>query len=649
MGACWTSPLPPETDFIKRRLGSYGIQPSLPKPSNQTPGAGFSKEESQLRDLLAAVRTGLLFSPTQFSVLPGVATTGRVRFSLGNTELHKLMKEDEESDSEEFPEAIVMDEDESEGEEERECSKKPYPLQITLKGKTWFSDLTMKLVVRPVLGPFAGRKIVFLWSGASLRVVGCEGIEAQCLPEQFENETQFCSCCLLLLYQSTIATGDEGELGDGSEDSERGGTVVSLTDQAYRTTVCNLDLVSDLYSIPSKLYYNLFGSRSPVIVVVKLWPGNMASQFNANATMRVKSHIIFAEFTYLLRDHFGIPSNYVLKLYHNFKLVTATELLTEKHRQLDCFLICPAEPSEMGGSYTSLDEGSFDSSVTLVTSLVGQSMMNVDAHLDMTMREFDTLLRSQFSLGQNSFLVIVSEDDFSPQYTSDDNWRCTYPFNVPDTSISAGLKRSFRKLTVRRAGASRLTQSQRFHRSDAETSNSLAPHMCSVVRLLSSKQRQFPSNNSRYSLDLKELYTSMSLYTLSLSQCSLHTYSVVKVFEVTGPPIPVTVRQLSDYKQRDESRQETCLANIMDINPLWSLNTFLQYVDTIISPGAGYRRTRLSLSHHRLDETSEETEWALTLGELLNAWTPAWWGVGGRVQLTPRDIDPAQFLLIEKY
>ncbi len=648
MGACWNSPLPPEADIIKRRLGTYGIQPSLPKPSNLTAGAGFSKEESQLRDLLAAVRTGLLFSPTQFSVMPGVATTGRVSFSLGNTELHKLIEEDEDSDSDELPEAIVMNEDESEGEEETECSKERYPLQITLKGKTWFNDLTMKLVIRPVLGPFAGRKIVFLWSGASLRVAGCEGLEAQCLPVEFENETQFCSCCLLLLYQSIIATVDEGE-GDGGEDSESGGTVASLKDQAYRTTICNLDLVSDLYSIPAKLYYNLFGSRSPVIVVVKLWPGDVASRFNANATMRVKSHILFAEFTYLLQKHFGIPSNYVLKLYHNFKPVTATELLTEKHRQMDCFVICPAEPSELGGSYTSLDEGPFDSSLSLVTSLVGQSMMNVDADLDMTMREFDTLLRSQFSLGQNSFLVIVSEDDFSPQYTSDDNWRCTYPFNVPDTSISAGLRRSFRKLAVRRAGASRLTQSQRFNRSDTETSNSLAPHMCSVVRLLSSKQRQFPSNNDRYSLDLKELYTSMSLYQLSLSQCSLHTYSVVKVFEVTGPPIPVTMRQLSDYKQQDKSRPETCLANIMDINPSWSLNTFLQYVDTIISPGAGYRRTRLSLSHHRLDDTSEESEWALTLGQLLNAWTPAWWGVGGRAQLTPRDIDPAQFLLIEKY
>lgn len=647
MGACWNSPLPPETDYIKRKLRNYGIQPALlPNPPSKGYGAGFGREENQLQELLAALRTGLLFSPTQFSVLPGLSTTGRVTFSLGNTELHKLTQyreDDEDSESEELPEAVILNEDEhSEGEEGTECLQERYPLQITLKGRTWFDNLTMKLVVRPSLGPFAGKKVVFLWSGGSLRVAGYNGPQdTHSLPIEFEDETQFCACCLLLLYQATVTREDDGE---GIHVDKCGGKITSLQEQAYGKAVCNLDLVQDLYSIPPKLYYSLFGSRPPIIVAVKLWPRHASNQFNANTTMRVKSHILFAEFICLVREHFGVPPDYTLKLYYMSQQVAPTQLITDKHRLLDCFVI--SSPQLSCGSCISLnDEGSYDNNVTLVLSLVGQNMLNIDTDQDMTMRNFDTLLRNELSLKFDSFLVIVSEDDFSPQYTSDDNWKCTYPFNVPDTSISAGLRRSFRRLAVKRAGASRLTQSQRFQRSEREES-SLSPHMCSVVKLLSSKQRQFPSNNGRYSLGLKELYSAMPLYQLSLSQCGLHPYSIVKVFEVTGPPIPLTVRQLSDYRQQEETRQQTCLANIMDINPQWSLSTFLLYVNTIISPGASYRRTRLSLSIHRLDEFSPESEWGMSLGQLLGAWSPAWWGEG---DLTSRDIEPAQFLIIERY
>ncbi len=654
MGACWNSPLPPETDFVKRQLrNNYGIQPSLPKLSSKGHGVGFGKEENQLKELLAALRTGLLFSPTQFNVLPGVATTGRVSFSLGNTELHKLTQynnEDEDSESEELPEAVVLndtEEQQSEGEEKpTECLQTRYPLQISLKGRTWFDNLTMKLVVQPSLGPFAGKKVLFLWSGGMLRVAGYDGPrDAHSLPVEFEDETQFCICCLLLLYQATVATEDEQ---DNFHTDKNGGVVPSLQEQAYKKALCNLDLIQDLYSIPSKLYYNLFGSHPPVIVAVKLWPRHPFNQFNASTTMRVKSHILCAEFICLVREHFGIPSTHTVKLYQKSQQQLApTQLITDKHRQLDCFVIFPPQPSceENYGSCTSLETSSNGNNVTLVLLLVGHKMINIDADQDMIMRDLDALLRKELSLQSESFLVIVSEDDFSPQYTSDDNWKCTYSFNVPNTSISAGLRRSFRRLAVKRAGASRLTQSQRFQHSEGESS-SLSAHMCSVVKLLSSQQRQFPGNNDHYSLGLKELYSKMPLYQLSLSQCSLHPYSIVQVFEVTGPPIPLTVRQLSDYKQQEEARQQTCLANIMDINPQWSLSTFVQYVDTIISPGTSYRRTRLSLSHHRLDEFSAESEWAVSLGELLGAWSPAWWGEG---DLTARDIDPAQFLLIERY
>ena len=655
MGSCWNTPLPPEGD-LKSRLASYGIQSSLPKPpsSNKSPGAAFSKEETKLRDLLSALRTGLLFSPTQFTVLPGVATTGRVTFALGNTELHKLVTEDDD-EGEELPEAVVLHGEDS------ETTPPPvddrYSFQITFKGKSWSNDLTMRLVVWAALGPHAGHKVVFQWSGGTLRVEGCEGLNAHSLPVGFDDETEFCKCCLSLLYQSTSTQELVDEDDNSSESNE---TVTSLKTLAYKTAVCNLDLISDLYAIPSKLYFQLFGSQLPVVLAVRLWPGKVASQFSANTTLRVKAHMLFAEFLYVLREHFSIPANHTLKLYHNFRPVAGTELVTERHHQLDCFVIAHREEC-VGGSYASLEEEggceAGDGCEEVVVSLMGRCMQNMKVDLEMPMREFDSHLRSHLSLRKDSFLVIVSEDDFSPQYTSNDSWRCTYPFSVPDTSLSAGLRRSFRKLSEKRAGASRLTQSQRFTRSE-QSEPTLAPHMSAVVRLLSSTHRQFPSNADRYSLTVKELYSSMPLYQLSLSQCGLHPYAIVQVFEVTGPPIPITVRLLTNSTHntrpgdRPHPQTTTSLANIMDINPEWSVSTFLQYVDTIISPGTGNRRTALRLSHHHLDESCDQETWKQTIGVLLDTWGPSWWGVGAertRPQLTPRDIDPTEFLLIEKY
>lgn len=666
MGSCWNTPLPTDSGHSKEQLGHYGgvhlLPPSILKNSTNNPGVEFGREERKLKELFKALRTGLVFSPTNFSVLPGVCTTAKVKFTLGNTELQRIHDENDQ-DEEEFPEAVVLIEDgDSENSEESNNKVDPFPFRVTLSSNSWANELTMKLIVWPIVGPFANRKLVFLWSGNILKIQGCDADElnARLLPLSFESETEFCKCCLSLVYQSRNETAmqmEERVYPNGKHRDEEEALVVSLKILAYKAAVSNLDTVKDMHIIPSKMYHQFFGSESPVSLSVKLWPKALENQFIATSVMKVKSHILFSEYVYLLREHFNIPYNYTLKLYHNFKTVQMTSPVTQEYKQLDCFIIDHGGPSVMFGSYMEPEE-EMDVNVTLVASLVGKQIQNIKADLEMSMRDIDTMLRGKFELKDDSFLFIISEDDFSPQYTADDNWKCTYPFNVPNNSISAGIRRSFRKLTTRQVGANSPIQSQRFQRSpNFDPSSIFAPHMAEVVLLLSSDNRHFPSNAGKYYPSVKELHASMPMYNMSIEQCGIHPFSIVQVFEVTGPSIPITVRLLSDYNlgpvgilYQQAVPPRTSLANIMDINPDWSVQTFLQYVDAIISPGTGSRRKRVILGDNYFEDSSREVA-KISIGELLNCWKPAWWPLEGtrQTQLTAKDIDPSEFLLIEKY
>lgn len=159
----------------------------------------------------------------------------------------------------------------------------------------------------------------------------------------------------------------------------------------------------------------------------------------------------------------------------------------------------------------------------------------------------------------------------------------------------------------------------------------------------------------------------MPMYQMSLDQCNIHPHTVIQVFEVTGPSIPITFRVVSNSdrettvsstatRQQDSNTTEpslntrTRLTNIMDINPDWPLCTFFRYVDAIVSPGSTVRRQRrLAMGERSLENWEQQP--SLTLGQLLSQWKPAWWPNEGeeRRTLTIKDINPSEFLVIEKY
>lgn len=671
MGSCWSTAIPDNDDYVsKRKLGKPTVVSEFLASSN-TPGALYGKEESRQKELFAALRTGLVFAPTEFSALPAITTTARVRFTIGSSELQRLQDDADQQESdeneiteEEEKEEAEEDEDEDDdSENESKAKEEPSSLSVTLKGQAWTNGIFMKLEIWPVVGPFAGRKLVFDFSDNNLTIEGCKKgeISVRDLPESFETETDFCKCCLLVTYKTTEAHtqqfDDDTTLDEDNAAKERD-SFPSLVSLAYKRAVSNLDSVPESVVIPSKVCHLFYGIYSPVVTQIRIWPDTFAQELKASPTMKVKAGLVFAEFVHLLREHFQIPPNHLLKLYHNYKPVLMSDLISSKHKILDCFVV--HHESEIGGSYTSLEEAAGDdddASATLVVSLVGRDIKNIKVNLDILLKDFDTILRGKFELSPESFLVILAEDDFDPQYNADDRWKCTYPFSIPDSSISAGLRRSFRRLSSR--GTNQLTQSQRERASSSNLeNNTFAPLMAKVVVLLSSDARNFPSNSGNYSLTTQELYNSMPMYKMSIERCGIHPYAIINVYEVTGPSIPISFRVLSDYNQSTTNASSsqplgnvsrTRQANIMDINPSWSVDTFLQYTDAIVSPSSRVRHKRLSLGENSVDETKDLSQ--LTIGELLDTWRPAWWPETGkkRQQLNIRDVDPSEFLVVEKF
>ena len=123
-----------------------------------------------MKELFVALRTGLVFTATEFSVLPGITTTAKVRFSVGSSKLQRLQEQANAKEK-------SLDRDDHEATERaveaNSQNNEDFELRVTLYG-TWAQGLNLQLTIWPVVGPFATRKLVFIWCENILRVQGCE-------------------------------------------------------------------------------------------------------------------------------------------------------------------------------------------------------------------------------------------------------------------------------------------------------------------------------------------------------------------------------------------------------------------------------------------------------------------------------------------
>ena len=616
MGNCW-GPVLPEEEATKELSDTVSESKESARKAVE-----FGKEELKLDELLASVRTGLVFAPTEFSVLPDdINTTGAVAFTIGNSEIQQRQKANHlrnESDSIDNPDQVTS-------------TEKPYQLKLALKGQGWVKGLVMILGIQPVLGPFSRRHIKFQWRGDVLEVTGAEKgeLEAHSLPLSIESELQFCQCCLQLIYQSSSSHMLE-ECDDDCMDS----VIPALKHSAYKAAIANLDTLS-VSSIPAKLRHIFFGIHDPVTITITLWP-------NGNTiVMKVKSGILFGELVFLIKERLNSTPAHLLKLYHDHMPVTMSDIIPNNLMHLECLIIDGGGTNITNGLCLSPDGVSTSSNTgvgaeILVVSFLGKNIQSIEANSDMPMKEFDALVRKKFKATDDNFLIILAEDDFAPQYTADDNWKCTHTFSIPGDSFTTGLRRSFRRLSTRGQGTG--------ERTHTPSESTVTSNMVEVIELLSSDKRQFPRCGSHFGLSIDELYKSMPMYSMSIEQCGIHPYSMIQVFE---PSIPVTVRVLSDYSQRAKQAPYTRLANILDINPEWTINTFFRYIDAVVSLSSSARKKKLILKNNSLCDKNDLS--TLTLGAILDSWKPLWWAEKGqhRRRLTTKDIDPTEYLIVE--
>lgn len=85
--------------------------------------------------------------------------------------------------------------------------------------------------------------------------------------------------------------------------------------------------------------------------------------------------------------------------------------------------------------------------------------------------------------------------------------------------------------------------------------------------LISNGKRNFPRPDKGIeTLGVKEMYKECFVFKKSLRSLGFHPGTFVEVFEITGPSIPVMYSG------------EVTKAQVIDVNPDWSLQTFLYYV-----------------------------------------------------------------------
>ena len=154
----------------------------------------------------------------------------------------------------------------------------------------------------------------------------------------------------------------------------------------------------------------------------------------------------------------------------------------------------------------------------IIASLVGSQIKEVCINLSLPLKFLDKQLRQTFRLKPWSFLVM-----FLPR----DNLRIFYAGRVIHTSF----EEEYAKF------------------------------------LISNGKRNFPKPDKGIeTLPINGMYKECSVFKKSLRCLGFHAGALVEVFEITGPSIPVMYSGA------------VTKAQVIDVNPDWSLQTFIYYV-----------------------------------------------------------------------
>jgi hypothetical protein len=600
-----------------------------------------------LEQALRKVRIGHAFEAVECSYLPGLGTSSHIELSVFMTKERHRVKE------------------------------------ATREGALWThqvshdhmgSGVTYQLWIRPFVGPHADNVLVYLLecdadNVADFVVKGVEEEEVvMIVPQIVQSLSRFLSICLQMTFtvnqtrnHHNIAAEDEEENEPRADEDNFNESISSASSTecddifppsllffSQRSVICHLDIAKEAstHSIPLPLHIksDVFGKDRLLTINVSLWP---STAFVPSTSIVIQEGMLACEFIHILKRKVGIPEEQTAVLYHKFQMLQGYDELNSDLSSIDCFIPLAQEENP--------------SIFSIVLSLIGSKMADITLSPSTTMKEFDIQVRRLLGLAEDSFLVFLPDGHYTPPYTTSSGWKCVHPFTITAQPRGSSFSRSFRQrrsFTQRR----QVVEDNRFERANPARRSLYAPRdgqsqrrgMQNSTRgsevlqqaentslnMLSSPGRHFPSKTrgeNEFGIPMYRVYHEMSMYQLTLEQYGLSQQSIVQVYEVTGPAVPVANRPQGHLSLHQSQR-----GNLMDVNPNWSLFTFAHYFDAMMSPSAIYLDKDLTCGDLSV-RVSNSPE--VTLKSLFENWKPVWWGEGK--ELTRKDLLLSHFLSVQ--
>lgn len=548
------------------------------------------------------------------------------------------------------------------------------------------SKVAYRLLLRPFVGPNAGRQLVYSLlcggRGQHTHIVTAGSTESNLhlLPSEISSVEHFLSTCICLTYHNELASSsqvpvDEWIEEDQVEDDNNQGMgsldtlplvnkeCPSLLFFARRKVVCYLDRAytsAQSITVPRYILTDIFGRGDKLVTIqVSIWPQSVCGP---GAAVCIQEGVLCCEFAHILRQKVGIALDQQIVLYQGSRVISNEEKMGLQYKMVDCFIPVPPPLDDAADA----DDVDCTAEVKIVLSLVGIKMSEISITLGMSMKDVDRLIRRQLNLSSDSFLVLLPEGTFSPRYTTCSGWQCVYPFTVhPAASRGATLRQSLRRRSFanRRQAATEETLSRQhtFRRSlyaprnrhaaqvqgsAAQTNlanreRQLTTEKTALHILSSVDERHFPFKNKgeeEFGIPVFRLHHEMSMYQLTANEYGISPDTILQIYEVTGPAVPIASRQRLTAHQ-------TQGGNLMDVNPSWPVLTFARYVDAMMSPSSAYSEKIISCGENFIRTDSSTATAAVTLKSLFNEWQPVWWNTDR--QLTRKDLLACDFLAIK--
>ena len=636
-------------------------------PSSSTGSeTGLAKERTQLLELLDAQSKGLIFTKRVFSVLPGVSTLADVTLRISCQP--GVMNE----------ETTIQDDDNK-------------VFQFRLAGYGVVVGLSLSITVKPRVGPLAGKLVSCWWENDTFYVRGGGRSHSFAFVAHanrlFSSVQEFCKMCVHVVHQAPdISEFHEFDESNQDDQPENAPIQVSqpqlLSQLALRTLLCSLDVIPAGVLIPTAYLPEIYRGYKMVEVILHLWPSSLHNQKGCKIT--TLDGLMYCEFSYMVMLRYGISPGYQLKWYENFKPVLGKQQISTNSKRIDCFVVNTHSEDVF---YS--EEKYIQTAVPIIISLVGFEVKDLYVNPSMTIKDLDKRVRQLFGLKSNSFLVLLPEGDLSPHYSRNDQWKCVYPMSIGGQTprrlfgsssnlsvLSSGNESHRRNGSTGRSNyrsrngsvngspqhqsvsnywlrsqpltASNYGQSA-FYRSmsSIRSTNSPPSPLALATKLLSNSSRNFPMHQNIHGLSIEEVYQ-MPMYSYNLERYGIYGHSVVQVFEVTGPTVPIAFCGSTAGAQNTTATHHKIRSiNLMDINPAWPIPTLTQYVEAIICPRQAVTQKKITLGENSLVDSVDVMK--LKVSEILDIWKPIWWRskVSLAAKLSLKDITPKDVLTIE--